>query len=127
MRKEIEVAVGKSTSNTERGKLLEQLAQEMLETMQYSVTQQVRLTGIEVDLLAVHKITQEKIFVECKAWRDPLPADAITKLLGNIELHDANSGWLISTGPLGKDAKGIMEVWREKPIDKRKRLQFYPP
>jgi len=127
MRKEIEVAVGKSISNTERGKLLEQLAQEMLETMQYSVTQQVRLTGIEVDLLAVHKITGEKIFVECKAWRDPLPADAITKLLGNTELHDASSGWLISAGPLGKDAKGIMETWRDKTIDKRKRLQFYPP
>ena len=59
MRKEIEVAVGKSTSNTERGKLLEKLAREMLETMQYSVTQQVRITGIEVDLLAVHKPESE--------------------------------------------------------------------
>lgn len=127
MRKEIEVAVSPGVSNKTKGQLLEKLARELIETMRYDVTEQVRITGIEVDLLAVSRMTNEKVFVECKAWRDALPADVITKLLGNITLHDADCGWLVTTGPLGSDAKGVVEKWQNKAVNKRKQLQFYLP
>ncbi len=66
----IEVAVTDNISSSDRGTLLEKLGHEVLESMQYEVNKQVRLTGIEVDLLATHKITDEEIYVECKATND---------------------------------------------------------
>lgn len=42
----------------------------------------VRVIGVEIDVLARHKINNSIVFVECKAWDNPLPADVITKLLG---------------------------------------------
>ncbi|KKK84770.1 hypothetical protein LCGC14_2779990, partial [marine sediment metagenome] len=121
----IEVAVRPSTSSTERGRLLQNLANRLLKAQQYRVVDEVRLTGIEVDLLCEAFDGTEKIFVECKAWREALKADAFTKLLGNLELHDADSGWMIATGPLGKDAKGLLEKWKNKPRERRRRLRTF--
>ena len=101
----IEIAVSDNISNTEKGRLLEELGKEVLEAMQYTVVDEVRKTGIEIDLLAKHNISGEEIYVECKAHKDSLPADVITKLLGNITFYSVGSGWLISTGNLGKDAE----------------------
>ena len=111
MKYEIVVATKEDNSTTLKGRLLEQLATEILEVQQYLVEQTVRVTGIEIDVLARHKINNIIIFVECKAWDSPLPADVITKLLGNVVIKNANAGWLITTGPLSKDAKGAQEEW----------------
>lgn len=123
----IEVAVTDSISNTDRGILLEKLGYEVLESMQYEVNKQVRLTGIEVDLLATHKITSEEIYVECKAQRDNLAADVITKLLGNVAFKGVSAGWLISTSTFGKDGRGLALEWQKKPLEERRKLQLYTP
>ncbi|MBM7564313.1 restriction endonuclease [Paenibacillus sacheonensis] len=125
----IEISVSDTISTTEKGKLLENLGREILETMQYEVIEEVRLTGIEVDLFARHKMTSEVIYVECKAYKDTntISGDVITKLLGNVHLKGVSSGWLLSTGPLGKEAKGIVEEWVQNPPEKRKLLQVYSP
>ncbi|EPY04404.1 restriction endonuclease [Paenibacillus alvei TS-15] len=125
----IEIGVSDNVSTTEKGRLLETLGREVLETMQYDVIEEVRLTGIEVDLLAKHKMTSEVIYVECKAYKDTntISADVITKLLGNVHLKRVSSGWLLSTGSLGKDAKGIVEEWEQQPSEQRKLLQIYSP
>lgn len=125
----IEIAVSDNVSTTEKGKLLETLGREVLETMQYDVITEIRLTGIEVDLLAKNRMTSEIIYVECKAYKDTntISADVITKLLGNVQLKRVSSGWLLSTGPLGKDAKGIVEEWGQNPAELRKLLQIYSP
>ncbi|WP_408894427.1 hypothetical protein [Paenibacillus taichungensis] len=52
----IEIGVSDNVSTTEKGKLLETLGREVLETMQYDVIEEIRLTGIEVDLLAKHRM-----------------------------------------------------------------------
>lgn len=62
--------------------------------------------GNLLEKLARHKISNSTIFVECKAWDGTLPADVITKLLGNVVMKNADGGWLITTGALSKDAKG---------------------
>jgi hypothetical protein len=125
----IEIAVSEHISSTEKGRLLEKLGREVLEAMQYEVTEEVRITGMEVDLLAKHKISGEVIFVECKAYKDSntLSADVFTKLLGNVLVKSVSSGWLLSTGPLGKDAKGFLEEWEQKPFDEKRKLQVYTP
>lgn len=125
MMKSIEVCIKDTQTTTEKGSILEQLTANILRSQQYDVTTTIRKTGIEIDVLAKHKINGTKLIAECKAWENPLPADAITKLLGNIELKQVNSGWLISTGPLSKDAKGIQDDWENQMEGRREKLSFY--
>ncbi|HHD2718866.1 TPA: restriction endonuclease [Clostridium perfringens] len=121
----IEVCVSKDIQNTEKGRILERLGKDVLESMQYYVKEEIRLTGIEVDLLAINKISGEEIYVECKAHKNPLSADVITKILGNLTIKGVSSGWLLTTGPLGKDAKGIQHEWEKRPSEIRKQLNIY--
>lgn len=123
----IEVAVKTGVSTTERGSLLEHFARRLLETQNYSVTEQVRLTGVEVDLYAKDNTTSEIIYVECKAYRSPLSSEVIMKLKGQVAFKDVSSGWLVSTGELSKDAKGLMAEWSDWPPEKKRKLQLYDP
>lgn len=121
----IEVCIKENQTTTDKGRILEDLTGEILKQQQYEVYQTVRVTGIEIDVLAKHKITGQKIFVECKAWDSPLSGDVITKLLGNVILKSASAGWLITTGPLSKDAKGIVSEWEVESNQNRGKLAFY--
>ena len=125
MKYEIAVCTKEDDSTTFKGNVLEKLASEILEVQQYKVTETVRITGMEIDLLAKHKIRNSTIFVECKAWDSTLPADVITKLLGNVVMKNADEGWLITTGALSKDAKGAQEEWERDDNKKRQMLSFY--
>ena len=121
----IEICMSDDTTTTDKGRLLENLGKEVLESMQYTVKEEIRVTGMEVDLLANHKVSGEEIYVECKAHKNPLSADVITKILGNLMVNEVSSGWLLTTGPLGKDAKGLQESWEKKPFNKRNQLNIY--
>lgn len=123
----IEVAVSDGISSTEKGNILEDLGADLLNSLNYEVISRVRLTGIEVDLIARHKISNEEIFVECKAHREPIHADVITKIVGNVTIYGVSSGWLLTTGQLGKDAKGLMSSWETQKPDVRRKLQIYTP
>lgn len=126
MKYEIAVCTKESDATTIKGNILEHLASEILEVQQYKVVETVRVTGMEIDVLARHKINNSTIFVECKAWDNPLPADVITKLVGNVIMRNADSGWLITTGPLSKDAKGTQDEWENgNNTDRRRLLSFY--
>src|SRR5208337_5024186 len=111
----------------EKGDLLEGVANDLLKAQSYEVATQVRLTACELDLLCEHKVSGKTIYVECKAHREPLPADSLTKLLGTVSLKEYEEGWLISTGPLGKDAKGFLVEWEKKPQQHRSKLCIYTP
>ncbi|MBC6309037.1 hypothetical protein HCJ66_05665 [Listeria sp. FSL L7-1582] len=123
----IEIATEQEDSNRDKGVLLEKLGKEILQVLQYEVIEEIRVTGMEVDLLAKHKLTAEEILVECKSHTANLSADVITKLVGNIFTRDVSAGWLMTTGPLGKDAKGIQYDWEKKEIEKRRKLQVHTP
>jgi hypothetical protein len=123
----IEVAVPATTSTTERGRVLERLGSRFLGTQNYKVEQEVRLTGTEVDLLALEKTTGERIFVECKAHRSTIASEVLDKLLGAVTRKKYAAGWLLSTYALGKDAKGYEEEWNLEPPTERRKLQIYPP
>lgn len=123
----IEVAVPPETSTTERGDVLERFADRFLKTQNYHVTQKIRVTGMEIDLLAKEISTGEEIIVECKAHRQTISADVIAKLVGNVTIRGASSGWLLSTFALSKDAKGIALEWNKKAPEQRRRLQIYDP
>lgn len=121
----IEICVEEGSTTTEKGKLLEDLAASVLSIQQYEVVNTIRVTGMEIDVLAKHKINNSHILVECKAWEGSLPADVISKLLGNMMLRGVTAGWLLSTGPLSKDAEGVRNEWENRTDDERSKLSFY--
>jgi Restriction endonuclease/KAP family P-loop domain len=123
----IETAVTPGTAAKDKGDLLEELAGKLLRIQNYEVMTQVRKTGSELDLLCKHRISQKQVYVECKALRETLSANVLKHLLGTISFANYQEGWLISAGPLGKDAKGFQHEWETKPIEERQRLSIYTP
>lgn len=124
----VEVTVKEGDTSKQRGDLLENLAKRVLLALQYQhVSTEVRVTGCELDLVATDSQTSSRILVECKAYRDrSIPADVLTKILGNVALHDFDSGWLICTSRLGKDATGVLDKLRNN-AGKSKLLRVYDP
>ena len=123
----IEVATPSGTPNKEKGDLLEGLAADLLRIQNYEVTNQLRLTATELDLLCKHRVNRKSVYVECKAHRAPIGANVLTNLLGTLNFKDYQEGWLISTGPLGKDAKGFQHEWEEKLDVESQKLSIYTP
>ena len=123
----IEVATSIDATTKEKGDLLEQLAVDFLKTQGYEIDTEVRIAASELDLLCKHKVNKRIVYVECKAYRETLSANILTQLLGTIDLNNYQEGWLISTGPLGKDAKGFQNVWENKPKNKSQKLSIYTP
>lgn len=123
----IEICAEEADSTTKKGQILESFSREFLETQGFEVQEEVRLTGMEIDLLCRDTATGETVLVECKAYRNNLPADAISKVLGNVIIRGANAGWLITTHGLSKDGRGIKHEWSKKEIDERRKLRIYEP
>ena len=106
----IEVLTPEGSSTKEKGDLLESLASEFLRTQGYEVHNEVRVTASELDLLCKHKVNGRDVYVECKAHRDNLSAEVLTKLLGTVDLHEYSEGWIVSTGPLGKACYNVVSL-----------------
>lgn len=123
----IEVAVPDGAPAKDKGDLLEGFAREFLLTQSFDVEQQVRVTATELDLLCRHKVNGRTVYVECKAHRETLGADVLKSLLGTITFKGYEEGWLISAGPLGKDAKGFKTEWESRPTVERQKLSIYSP
>lgn len=123
----IEIACEKNDTTTDKGNLLENLTAEILKKQGYEVTQNIRLTACELDLLCTHKVNGKKIYVECKAYKDKINASILKNMLGTITLKGYEEGWIISTADFGKDAKGFIEEWSLKPQAEKSKLSFYQP
>jgi hypothetical protein len=123
----IEVSVTEVTTNTARGNLLVELMRDVFDATNHTSGPPIRVTGMEIDTTATHNVTNEKIYAECKAHREPIPADTISKLLGNVLLKKVDQGWLVTTSKLSKDAEGVKEEWEKRPPEERRRLQIYNP
>lgn len=124
----IEVALNKSASTKERGDLLESLTEKLLKAQSYEVIKEIRFTAVELDLLCRHKYSGKEIYVECKAYRDTnIDANILKNLAGTLFLKDYSEAWLISTGNYGKEAKGFVKEWKEKPREQATKLSFYDP
>ncbi|EHD0093222.1 restriction endonuclease [Vibrio vulnificus] len=124
----IEVALQKSSSTKERGDLLESLAENLLSAQSYEVIKEIRFTAVELDLLCRHKVSGKEIYVECKAYRDKnIDANILKNLAGTLIFKDYDEAWLISTGEYGKEAKGFVNEWKDKPKEHATKLSFYTP
>lgn len=95
MNTKIEVCIKEEETTTCKGSILEKMVAQVLTCQQYEVTQTVRVTGIEIDVLAQHKFTGQTILVECKAWDSALPAGCYNKTAGQW-LVKRNKNMLVS-------------------------------
>ncbi len=113
-------------TNDQRGNFFEDFIGDLLRPMRFTVERRLRVTGMEIDLLAKGLDQPRTILVECKAQRDALSADVITKLLGNVTIRGADCGWLFSTSDLGKDGRGQWEEIQSQPHLASK-FMWFPP
>src|SRR5947207_8507152 len=124
----IEVAVNNEDAMKKKGDLLEKIAKDLLETLNYQVATEIRRTGMELDLLCKNKANFSKIvYVECKAYdeNNKIQSDVITKLMGIRAHREYEEAWLVSTSEFGKDAKGLVEEIAEGKNSRA--FTFYPP
>lgn len=113
-------------STDAKGTFYESFIVDLLRPMRLRVEQRLRVTGMEIDLLAKGEDSPRKILVECKAHRDPIAAEVITKLIGNVTLRRADAGWLFSTSDLTKDGRGLWEEIQSDPEHART-FTWYSP
>lgn len=123
----IEVVTKQSEAPKVKGDLLELLSKDLLKAQGYSIIEEIRVVGAELDLLCKHNVNNKEIYVECKAHKEKLGAPVLRQLLGSVIAYDYTEGWLISTSEFGKDAKGFLENWKKKPIKESSKLSFYSP
>ncbi len=126
VRRHLLIFVPESWQNNEKGNFFERFISEILSPLRFDVVAQLRVTGMEIDLLAKAKDQPRTVLVECKAYRDLLPSDAISKLLGNVAIRKADEGWLFSTSDFTKDGRGQWEEIQND-SDLRKKFTWYSP
>lgn len=120
--KSISVLVPPSWENDDKGRYLEGLASKILQRQSYDVIERIRFTGMEIDLLAKHKPSGDKIYVECKFHAKPLSANVIDMCVGQAFRKRIQRIALFSIGPLGKEAKGAIEDLKD---DDRISFSYY--
>lgn len=67
MKKEIKVILEPDVHKSKNGSVFEELIRHLLEKLQYQVTKNVLVTGLEIDLFATHTMKKEVLYAECKA------------------------------------------------------------
>jgi hypothetical protein len=102
-------------TNDRKGEFFEEFVGDVLRPMRFKVIERVRCTGMEIDLLAKGVDQPKTVLVECKAQREHITSEVISKLLGNVDIYGADSGWLFATSDLGKEGRGSWEQIQAQP------------
>lgn len=101
------VIVPKNWSNDTKGKFWEDIIAELFQQQRWETTQRISFTGSEIDVLAEKKGTFEKAYIECKFNTSKIQSEVIDKLIGKAYRRGINRVFLVCTGDLGSDAKGV--------------------
>src|SRR4051794_34218445 len=92
----------------EKGRLFERFVGLFLKNQNFLVKDRFRDAGTEIDLLCENRLSKEIVVVECKAHESSLKSEVVNKLLADMQVYDANGGWIFSTSDLGKEARTRM-------------------
>lgn len=114
-------------TNDAKGQFFEAITADLLKRQRFSVQKRIRFTGMELDLLATHKETRQRAFIECKFTQDVLSANVIDNLIGKSIRRNADLAYLFSTAPPGKEAQGILEEMAQAPPVKFPHFAFVGP
>lgn len=125
MKKEIKIILEEGASNKAKGNCFETLIRNLLSIHQYEIKQNIRFTGMELDLIAEHKHkANEKLYVECKA-KDKVSSIELRTFFANVFHHNTNFGYFFRTNELEFDAGGLLEEYRND--ERYSNLTFFEP
>ncbi len=124
MKSEIKILLEDGSSNKAQGTCFENLIRNILSAHQYEVTSNVNFAGMEIDLLAKHKIRNETLYVECKA-KEKVSSTEIRNFWFNMSDKEADYGYFIRTKEVESQAAGLIEEMKKKV--KYKNLTFIEP
>jgi hypothetical protein len=125
MRNEIKILLEKEASNKAKGNCFEDLVRVLLSTHQYKIKQNIRFTGMELDLIAEHKHkANEILYVECKA-KVKVSSIELRTFFANVYHHKADFGYFFRTNELEFDAGGLLEEYRSD--ERYSHLTFFEP
>ncbi|MCD4745866.1 MAG: AAA family ATPase [Bacteroidales bacterium] len=125
MKNEIKIILDEGASNKAKGNCFESLIRNLLSIHQYKIKQNIRFTGMELDLIAEHKHkSNEILYVECKA-KDKVSSIELRTFFANVYHHKANFGYFFRTNELEFDAGGLLEEYRND--SRYSNLTFFEP
>ena len=125
MKKEIKIILEEGTSNKAKGNCFESLIRNLLSIHQYEIKQNIRFTGMELDLIAEHKHKENEIlYVECKA-KDKVSSIELRTFFANVFHHKADFGYFFRTNELEFDAGGLLVEMRND--SRYSNLTFFEP
>lgn len=124
IKKTVRLLVPRKTND---GTFLEEVAGDLLKRQRYKIVERVRFTGMEIDLIADDKYTNQRVLVECKFTNEPLSANVIDLIIGHATRKKIKTAYLFSTAPLGKEAKGVMDELKQENNDSSPKIAFVGP
>ena len=125
MKNEIKIILEDGSSNKAKGNCFEDLIRNLLSIHQYKIKQNIRFTGMELDLIAEHKHkANEILYVECKA-KDKVSSIELRTFFANVYHHKANFGYFFRTNELEFDAGGLLEEYKSD--SRYSNLSFFEP
>ena len=125
MKNEIKIILKEGESNKATGTCFETLIRNLLSIHQYEIKQNIRFTGMEIDLLANHKHkTNEVLYVECKA-KNRVSSIELRTFFSNVFHRNATHGYFFRTNELEYDAGGLLEEYRSD--SRYDHLTFFEP
>ncbi len=124
LEKSIEILVPNNWLGDEKGMFLEDIASQLLKRQSYEIIQRIRFTGMEIDLLATHKPSADKVYVECKFLASVIGANVIDLMIAQAFRRNIQRLALFSASALSKEAKGVQEELKNDP---RISFSYYGP
>jgi len=124
MKSEIKILLEIEKSNKVKGNCFESLIRNILTLHQYDIRGNVNFGGMEIDLVAEHKHTQETLYVECKA-KEKVSSDELSKFAFNVSHKEVDKGYFFRTQELESQAAALLSDIRSKA--KYKNLNFFEP
>ena len=112
MKTEIKILLEEGASNKAKGNCFEDLIRNILSIQGYKIRQNLRFTGMELDLLAEHNYENITLYVECKA-KEKVTSTELRTFFANVYHHKADKGYFFRTQELEFDAGGLLIEYRE--------------
>ena len=126
MIKEIKVLLEEGTHKSKHGGVFENLMRAVLEKDRYKIIQNVHDAGLEIDLLAEHKIKNEILYAECKAKEKPKSTEIKSFIYAmdyGVQDKMPDYGYFIHTQELDRQA-AVLSI---KLTEKKKNITFIGP
>ena len=124
MKNEIRIILQDEKANKLKGNCFEDLVRNLLSIHHFEIRGNINFSGMEIDLVANHKHTNESLYVECKA-KEKVKSDELSKFAFNVGFKEIDKGYFFRTRELESQAGALLIEIKQK--EKYKNLTFFEP